>query len=51
MRVTLYNLAPTDLVFSDQDGVGHGEEPHQRAILQVLQDLMLGLDVAAQGVS
>lgn len=37
-----------DLVFPDEDGMGDGQEAHQRAVLQVLQDLVLRLDIAAR---
>ena len=35
----------TGLVLADENGVWHWEEPHQSAILQVVQHLMLTLNL------
>ena len=40
----------TGLVLADENGVWHWEEPHQSAVLQVLQHLMLALDLTVNNL-
>ena len=43
----LGTLSEADLVFPDENGMRDGQQANQSAVLQVLQNLMLSLDVAA----